>query len=96
MPLEATSQTDELIDVLIEAAEGLPGPECEIFVAHIEGAMGEIDSEATAYAGRDANFVMNVHGRWREPHDDEPIRDWARQVFQKTAPFATGGGISIS
>ncbi|GGX89657.1 FAD-linked oxidase [Litchfieldella qijiaojingensis] len=84
--------TDELIDTLIDSARMLPGPECEIFVAQLGGVAGEIAETDTAYAGRDANFVMNVHGRWRDASEDERIRDWSRNVFRDTAPFATGGG----
>ncbi len=84
--------TDDLIDALIDSATKLPGPECEIFVAQLGGAAGQVPVADTAYAGRDANFVMNVHGRWRKAADDGRIRDWARGVFQDTARFATGGG----
>lgn len=87
-----TAIDDGLIEALIDAATVLPGPECEIFVAQLGGAAADVDESATAYAGRDAAFVMNAHGRWREPGDDERVRDWARQAFQATAPFATGGG----
>ncbi len=83
---------DELIDALIHGASNLPGPECEAFIAQLGGAMGEVAETDTAYAGRDANFVMNVHGRWQDAADDDKVRDWARGVFRDTAPFATGGG----
>jgi FAD/FMN-containing dehydrogenase len=54
--------------------------------------MARVDATATAYAGRDAHFVMNVHGRWSDPHDDGRVRTWARQVFARMAPHATAGG----
>jgi FAD/FMN-containing dehydrogenase len=84
--------TDDALEVFVEAAGALPGPECEVFVAHLGGAMNRVAREATAYAGRDARFVMNVHGRWRDPSDDERVRSWARTIFERAAPFATGGG----
>ncbi|WP_111413055.1 FAD-binding oxidoreductase [Billgrantia lactosivorans] len=84
--------SDGLIDAVIQGAATLPGPECETFIAQLGGAMGDVDETATAYAGRNANFVMNVHGRWQDPGQDDVVRDWARQVFRDTAPFATGGG----
>jgi FAD/FMN-containing dehydrogenase len=83
---------DGALDVLVEAARAAPGPECEMFVAQLGGAMGRVPAEATAYAGRDARFVTNVHGRWRSPSDDAAVRAWARSVFDRLAPFATGGG----
>ena len=84
--------SDAALDVMIAAAARLPGPECEIFVAQLGGAMGRVKPEATAFAGRDANYIMNVHGRWSDAREDERVRAWARQVFQDAAPHATSSG----
>lgn len=84
--------TDDLLDEVIRGAAQLPSPECEVFIAQLGGAASEVEVEDTAYAGRDANFVMNVHGRWQAAEDDDKVQDWARGVFRDTAPFATGGG----
>ena len=54
--------------------------------------MSRVDPTATAYAGRDAHYVMNVHARWQDAAEDDRCRDWARDVFRALAPFATGGG----
>ncbi|HEX6706836.1 MAG TPA: FAD-binding oxidoreductase [Albitalea sp.] len=83
---------DAAIDVVIAAGAALPGPECEIFVAQLGGAMARVKPGATAFAGRDANFIMNVHARWSDMHDDRAMRSWARQVFEDAAPHATGSG----
>ena len=83
---------DAAIDVLIASASALPGPECEIFVALLGGAMARVKPEATAYVGRDARYIMNVHGRWSDPGDDARVRAWARQAFETAAPHATGSG----
>jgi FAD/FMN-containing dehydrogenase len=47
--------------------------------------------DATAYAHRDARFVMNVHCRWMDAADDERCIAWARDYFKASAPFANGG-----
>jgi FAD/FMN-containing dehydrogenase len=82
---------DAALEALVEGARAVPGPLGEIFVAALGGAMGRVARDATAYAGRDARWVMNVHGRWQSPSDDGAFRTWARDVFEATAPFATGG-----
>lgn len=84
--------SDAALEVLIAAAGQLPGPECEIFVAQLGGAMSRVKHGATAFPGRDARYIMNVHGRWSDAGDDERVRAWARRVFQDAAPHATGGG----
>jgi FAD/FMN-containing dehydrogenase len=84
--------TDAALDVMIAAAGRLPGPECEIFVAQLGGAMSRVKPAATAFFGRDARFIVNLHGRCADARDDERVRAWARQAFQEAAPHATGTG----
>jgi FAD/FMN-containing dehydrogenase len=82
---------DGLLDTLASHATRLPTPECEIFIGQLGGATSRVALDATAYPHRNANFVMNVHTRWREPADERRSIDWARQLFAETAPHATGG-----
>jgi FAD/FMN-containing dehydrogenase len=83
---------DDALAIFAEAARSVPGPECELLVAQLGGAASRVAPDATAYAGRDAHYVMNVHGRWRSPSEDDAVRTWARRIFTETAPYATGGG----
>ncbi|HMA17834.1 MAG TPA: FAD-binding oxidoreductase [Thermoanaerobaculia bacterium] len=82
---------DGLIEVVIRYAGTLPSAGCEIFLAALGGAAMRPTPESTAYAHRDARFVMNVHGRWDRAADDERGIRWARDFFKASAPFATGG-----
>jgi FAD/FMN-containing dehydrogenase len=83
--------SDQLLDLLVDAVGTLPTGECEIFIAQLGGASSRVSSEATAYPHRDANFVMNVHTRWRERDDEQRSIKWARELFAAAAPHATGG-----
>ena len=82
---------DGLIDVLLGAVRRLPTPDCEIFIGNLGGAINRVPADATAYPHRDVNFVMNVHTRWSSPADDARCIAWARELYDATAPFATGG-----
>jgi FAD/FMN-containing dehydrogenase len=82
---------DGAVDAIVDYAGRLPTPECEIFVAQLGGAVNRVAPDATAYPHRDAGFVLNVHTRWREPGQDAECVQWARQFFDQTAPYATGG-----
>ena len=84
--------SDAALDILVASAARSPGPQCEIFVAQLGGAMARVKPDATAYAGRDARYVMNVHGRWSDAGDDARVRAWARQAFEEAAQHATAGG----
>ena len=82
---------DGLIDVLIAYARTIPDPQTEIAFAQLGGAVSRVPAGATAYTHRDAQFVLNVHGRWADPAKDAACIGWARQLFESAAPFATGG-----
>lgn len=82
---------DALFDVAIEYVGRLPSPQCEIFFGGIGCATTRPAPDAMAWAHRDAQFVMNVHGRWDEPAEDDSGMRWAREYFRASAPFASGG-----
>ena len=76
---------------MLDYAGRLPGPDCEIFIGHLGGAISRVPVQATAYPHRDVQFVMNVHTRWSDPAQDKPCVAWARELFDTMAPHATGG-----
>ena len=82
--------SDGLIDVLVEYTGKIPDPNTEIAYAQLGGAISRVPQDATAYGHRDAQFAMNVHGRWTDPSRDQACIGWARDLFNAAAPFATG------
>ncbi len=86
-----TQLSDELIDCLVDYGSRLPSSQSEIFVAQLGGAINRIAPDATAYPHREVEFVMNVHTRWDEASDDEDCVTWARDFYEATKPFSTGG-----
>ena len=86
-----TTLQDGLFDVVAGYVEQLPSPQCEIFFGALGGATARPVPDSAAYPHRDAKFVMNFHGRWEDPADDKRCIGWARDFFNATAPFASGG-----
>jgi FAD/FMN-containing dehydrogenase len=82
---------DGLIDVLVEYATVLPSPECELAFAQLGGAINRVAADATAYPHRSAQFLINIHTRWRDPTDDPKCMAWTRSLFDACTPYATGG-----
>jgi FAD/FMN-containing dehydrogenase len=82
--------SDGAIDAVLAGASNLPGPECEIFIAHVGGAMARVKPDATAYPQRQSHFIMNVHTRWREASQDQTCIEWARKLAAAAAPHAAG------
>ena len=83
--------TEAALDTMIEYASKLPTPQCEIFLGLVGGQASRVPTEQTAYSQRDAEFVLNVHGRWETASEDQKCISWARAFFNASAPFATGG-----
>jgi FAD/FMN-containing dehydrogenase len=81
---------DPTIKIMVDSVRELPSPECEVFIAHVGGAMARVGAQATAWPNRDAHFVMNAHARWREKAQDLACIAWARRLSEVTAPFASG------
>ena len=82
--------SDELIDKVLGYVATLPNPQCEVFFAQVGGAQGRVPDEATAYQGRSAAYVMNVHGRWSDASQDEGGISWCRDLWNAIDQYATG------
>ena len=86
-----TELRDEALATVIAYAGKLPTPQCEIFIGHVAGAANRVAVDATAYVARDAKFVLNVHARWEDPKQDKACIAWAREFFDASKPYASGG-----
>ena len=86
-----TALQDGALETVIDYAGKLPSPQCEIFIGLVGGQANRIPVDATAYAHRDAKFVLNVHSRWETPAEDNRCITWARDFFEAASPYATGG-----
>ena len=81
---------DGLIDVLVDFARRLPDPNTEIAFAQLGGAISRLTNADSAYARREAQYLVNLHGRWADQASDAVCIAWARELFNAAAPFSTG------
>lgn len=82
--------SDGLIDAVLGYVAKLPDPQCEVFFGQVGGAQSRVPDSATAYQGRSAAYIMNVHGRWSDASADETGIGWCRDLWNAVAPYATG------
>jgi hypothetical protein len=87
---DLAERSDPAVALLLDAVRELPTSECEVFVGHFGGQISRIDDSATDFSRRDANFVVNLHTRWRDPAEDAACVGWARSLFEALSPYATG------
>jgi FAD/FMN-containing dehydrogenase len=81
---------DELIDRLCEVHVVAPGPQCEIHVHQMGGAVARVPEGATAFAERSMPFVLNAVTGWHDPDQDMAHREWARTVIAAASAVSTG------
>ena len=86
-----TELTDAAVADIVRLMDELPSPHCEVLIALLGGQVSRIAPEATAYPHRNAQFVMNLHGRWEHADEDERGVTWARNSNARMAPHSTGG-----
>jgi len=85
-----TELSDDAIETALKYVSKLPGEQCEVFFGLLGGAASKPSVDATAYAHRDTQFVMNVHARWENKADDSKCIGWARDIFRDMTPFSSG------
>jgi FAD/FMN-containing dehydrogenase len=82
---------DAAIETLVGWHARVESPLSEIHLQHLGGAVARVAEGETAFAHRNAPFLLNVLARWINPAGSETNIDWARNVYTSMTPFATGG-----
>ena len=76
--------SDDLIDTVLGYVAALPDPQSEVFFGQLGGAQSRVPDDATAYQGRSAAFVMNVHGRWSDAaQEDSTCIGWVPRSLRR-------------
>jgi len=81
---------DELIERLIELHHAAPGPQAEIHLQQLGGAIGRVPAADTAFPDRSAPYVLNAVTGWHDPEQAEAHISWAREVIEAAADASTG------
>ena len=84
--------TDESIDTLLAQHAAGQAPARELHLHHCGGAMARIPTAATAFAHRDAAYVLNIIARSPDRAGFAEHAGWARATHQAMDPWSTGGG----
>jgi FAD/FMN-containing dehydrogenase len=71
---------DGVRQTLLDAYRRVPNAMSELHVHHLGGAMGRVPADATAFAVRDQEFIVNVVARTPTAEHFDVVRDWARTV----------------
>jgi hypothetical protein len=81
---------DALVDRLCEIHLATPGPQCEIHVHQMGGAVARVADGATAFAERSMPFVLNAVTGWHDPDVGPAHTEWARTAIAAASDASTG------
>ena len=79
---------DASLRVLLDSFATVPTPLTEIHLQHLGGAVGGVPADATAFALRDQEFIVNVVARTPNADGFADVVDWARGVTSALGPDA--------
>jgi FAD/FMN-containing dehydrogenase len=81
---------DELIERLGALHLSAPGPQCEIHVHQMGGAVGRVGDGDTAFSERSMPFVLNAVTGWHDAAETAAHTQWARDVIAAADDASTG------
>jgi Berberine and berberine like len=79
------------IETLLRGHVHAASPDTKIQLYHFGGAVARVGRNATAFARRDAPYLLNIAARWQDPAETDLNVGWARELHEAMTPFATGG-----
>jgi len=82
--------SDQSIRALIDQFSRVPSLLTNIHIHHLEGAVGRVGENATAFAHRDTRYILNFVGLWQKPAETERNIAWVRGAWQAIRPFSSG------
>jgi FAD/FMN-containing dehydrogenase len=83
--------SEEAIDEIADWAARRPTPLTDITIWHHGGAMSRVEESATAYAGRDAPFLVTGEVSWTDPAQSDEAIGWGRDFWAAMGRHSTGG-----
>ena len=73
---------DEVVAVLAQHATRRPSPLSSLDIWALGGAMSRVPAADSAFARRDAPFLLGIEANWDDPGQDAANMTWAREVFR--------------
>lgn len=85
---------DGLVTALRECAARVGSGMSVIELLAMGGAIRRVPLEATAFAGRDSSWLINIPAQWADPADTESEIAWCRETFDAARAHLNGAAYS--
>jgi hypothetical protein len=83
--------SDEAIDAFVKHGSSLPSWQSTMHLYPINGAASRVKPAATTWQHRDATFAQVIVGVDPDPAKKDALITWAREYWNATKPYASGG-----
>ena len=84
------SLSDDVIDRSLEWAKAAPSPLSTVDIWPLGGAIADVGLDESAFAGREAPYLLGVEANWDDPEQDEANIGWARDCLDDMREFSDG------
>ncbi len=82
---------DEFIDAFSERAlDKDRSPLTILDIHYLGGAIMRVGADETAFAPRDAPFMVSIVGNWHDAHENDMRVAWVREAWDRFQPYSTG------
>lgn len=83
--------SDGAIETVVELVPSMQGAFTAAYFEPLGGAVGRVNTSATAYAGRRAAYGFHCLAGWIDSAEDESVMAWASEFHSAMAAHSTGG-----
>jgi hypothetical protein len=82
--------SDEMVDVLVDAASHFSSPLSVLIFFHMHGAAARVPPAETAFAARRTQWDFNAISQWTDAAESAQHIQWVRGVWEKVEPHLQG------
>jgi FAD/FMN-containing dehydrogenase len=82
--------SDDVIDLVADLSANRSSRSTMVVVQHFGRAVREVSPDATAFATREAPFIVSFMGTWREPRENATHIAWVRDAWDRLSQHSTG------
>jgi hypothetical protein len=83
--------SNDIIDQLYQLAKKRESPLTTVEIWHHGGAMHRVPVEDTAFASRNATYMLGFDAGWTDPADSDRNVAWSRNAWAQMNAYSSGG-----
>lgn len=87
---------DETLGMILNRSRQRPHPITMVHVPMVGGAMARVDSTATAFGDRSADYMLSVDGNWTDPAQTEAVTEWVRDFIVDASRQRSAAGTYLN